>query len=58
MAEYQANGCRLGWLLDPKRKRVAIYRPDQAVEILEAPETLSGEDVLKGFELNVSFLWS
>ena len=57
MEEYRENGCRLGWLLDPKHKRVAIYRPDQEVEILNSPEILSGENVLKGFELNVSFLW-
>lgn len=57
MEEYRQNGCLLGWLLDPKHKRVAIYRADQSIEILEAPEVLSGEDVLKGFELNISFLW-
>jgi Uma2 family endonuclease len=58
MAEYQANGCRLGWLLDPKQKRVAIYRLDQPVEILDAPATLSGEAVLPSFELDATFLWS
>ncbi len=58
MAEYRDNGCRLGWLLDPKTKRVAIYRPDQPVEILQAPDQLSGEDVLLGFVLDVRFLWS
>ncbi|MGA1623802.1 MAG: Uma2 family endonuclease [Synechocystis sp.] len=57
MAEYQANGCRLGWLLDPKQKRVAIYRLDQPVEILSSPSTLSGETILPGFELDVAFLW-
>ncbi|OKH12337.1 Uma2 family endonuclease [[Limnothrix rosea] IAM M-220] len=57
MAEYQANGCRLGWLLDPKNKRVGIYRGDRPVEILEAPDKLFGEDVLVGFELDVRFLW-
>ncbi|MEB3160343.1 MAG: Uma2 family endonuclease [Synechocystis sp.] len=58
MAEYQANGCCLGWLLDPKQKRVAIYRPGQPMEILNSPQTLSGESVLPGFELDVTFLWS
>ncbi len=58
MAEYQDNGCRLGWLLDPQHKRVAIYRPDQPVEILEAPAVLSGEAVLPEFELDALFLWS
>ena len=57
MAEYRVNGCRLGWLFDPKNKRVAIYRPDREVEILEAPTLLSGEDVLQGFVLDVRFLW-
>ncbi|HBQ97824.1 MULTISPECIES: Uma2 family endonuclease [unclassified Roseofilum] len=57
MEEYQANGCRLGWLLDPKGKRVGIYRPNQPVQILHQPQILSGEDVLVGFELGVQFLW-
>ena len=53
MEEYRENGCRLGWLIDPRKKRVAIYRSHQAVEILENPSTLSGEDVLEGFTLNL-----
>ena len=57
MEEYQANGCRLGWLLDPKNKRVGIYRGDRPVEILNSPDKLSGENVLVGFELDVRFLW-
>ena len=57
MEEYLDNGCRLGWLLEPRNKRVAIYRPQQAVEILENPNSLSGEDVLKGFTLNVGKIW-
>ena len=57
MEEYLDNGCRLGWLLEPRNKRVAIYRSHQAVEILENPNYLSGEDVLKGFTLNVGKIW-
>ena len=58
MQEYQDNGCRLGWLIDPERKRVAIYRLGQPVQILEAPVNLSGEDVLLGFVLNLGNIWS
>jgi Uma2 family endonuclease len=43
----------LGWLLDPQKQRVEIYRPGQDVEILEDPKTLSGEDVLPGFVLDL-----
>jgi Uma2 family endonuclease len=53
MQEYIDNGARLGWLLDRKNKLVEIYRPNRNVEILENPETLSGEDVLPGFILNL-----
>jgi Uma2 family endonuclease len=58
MQEYQDNGCRLGWLIDPESKRVAIFRLGQPIEILEAPVSLSGEDVLLGFVLNLENIWS
>ena len=54
MQEYIENGARLGWLIDRKNKRVEIYRPNQEVEMLENPITLSGEDVLPGFLLNLN----
>ena len=53
MAEYRDNGVRLGWLLNPKDRQVEIYRPDQVVELLTAPESLSGEETLPGFALNL-----
>ena len=58
MREYIANGARLGWLIDPLDKRVSIYRPDQPVEILDSPETLTGDPVLPGFVLHVRELWA
>lgn len=53
MLEYLDNGIRLGWLIDPRIRRVEIYRPNQAVEVLQSPMTLSGEDVLPGFVLDL-----
>jgi Uma2 family endonuclease len=58
MQEYIDNGCRLGWLIDPENKRVAVYRQGKPVEILEAPLSLSGEDVLQGFNLDLENIWS
>jgi Uma2 family endonuclease len=52
--EYIENGAMLGWLIDPKNKRVEIYRLGQRVEVLENPSTLSGEGVLPGFTLNLN----
>jgi Uma2 family endonuclease len=57
MAEYQANGARLGWLIDPEIKRVAIYRSMPPVEVQQRPVTLSGENVLPGFRLNLNNIW-
>lgn len=57
MQEYLDNGCSLGWLIDPKTRRVEVYRPDQAVEVLRNPEALSGEGVLPGFELNLGTIF-
>ena len=57
MQEYIDNGTRLGWLIDPKNRRVEIYRSGQDVEIFESPITLSGEDVLPGFVLSLALLW-
>ena len=54
MKVYVKNGARLGWLLDRKNRKVEISRQGREVEILDAPATLSGEDVLAGFVLDLS----
>lgn len=57
MTEYIANGVSLGWLIDPYEKRVHIYRADGEIEVLENVEKVSGEDVLNGFELDLTEIW-
>jgi Uma2 family endonuclease len=54
MKVYVKNGARLGWLLDRKNRKVEISRQGSDVEILDGPATLSGEDVLPGFVLDLS----
>ena len=58
MKEYMDNGARLGWLINPKNQQVEIYRLNQDVEILQSPATLSGEDVLSGFVLDLNPIMS
>ncbi|MBE9217128.1 Uma2 family endonuclease [Plectonema cf. radiosum LEGE 06105] len=53
MREYIANGLRLGWLINPKDKQVEIYRIGKEVEILQSPKTLSGENMLTDFTLDL-----
>lgn len=53
MQEWMDGGARLGWYIDPYRRRVYVYRVAREAEILDDPETLSGEDVLPGFVFEV-----
>ena len=53
MQEYLNSGLRLGWLIDPQNQQVEIYRQNQSVEIVSLPTSLSGENVLLGFILEL-----
>jgi Uma2 family endonuclease len=57
MIEYIASGAQMAWLIDPLKKRVYIYRPNVLTEILEDPDTVSGDPELPGFILDVRALW-
>ena len=57
MKEYIENGVRLGWLIDPYKKRVHVYRADKTIEIFDNPQTVTGENVLRGFELDLTEIW-
>lgn len=57
MREYRDNGARLGWLINRRDQKVEIYRPHQDVEILSRPTSLSGEEVLPGFVLDLTEIW-
>jgi Uma2 family endonuclease len=58
MQEYMDNGVRLGWLINPQDQQAEIYRQGQSVEVLNAPESLSGEVVLPGFNLDLNQIFS
>lgn len=57
MREYMENKACLGWLIDRKNMKVEIYRQGRNVEVLDNPTTLSGEDVLPGFVLDLTEVW-
>ena len=58
MQQWMANGVRLGWLIDPYDAQVWIYREGQdEPELLERPDTLSGEDVMVGLVVDLTRLW-
>lgn len=57
MEEYMNAGVRLGWLIERKTRSVEIYRQGQLKEVLDSPASLSGEDVLLGFTLDLQIIW-
>lgn len=57
MLEWIENGVSLGWLIDPFKRKVYVYRPNEEIIILDNPETVSGDPLLPGFTLNLTELW-
>ena len=57
MSEYVSNGVSLGWLIDPYKRQVYVYRPYNEIAILNNSETLSGDPLLPGFKLDLTKLW-
>lgn len=57
MELWVARGVRLGWLIDPFTSTAHIYRPGRSPEVLERPDTLSGEGVLRGFTADLTLIW-
>jgi Uma2 family endonuclease len=51
MQEWVMQGAKLAWLVDPTRRKVHIYRPDQPVQTLSDPAELSGEPEFPGLHI-------
>ena len=57
MQEYIENGTKLGWLINRKDKNVEIYRQVEDLTISDNPTTLSADNVLPNFVLNLESIW-
>jgi Uma2 family endonuclease len=57
MAEYAANGVRLGLLIDRKSRQVHVYRPEQSPRLLDEPKSVNCGSELPGFELKMAKVW-
>ncbi len=57
MEEWQENGVRLGWLIDPKTEQTYIYRVGTTPTITEGfDKVLDGEEIMPGFEFDLQLL--
>ncbi len=52
-----ANGCALGWLIDPYRRTIDVYRPDAGPVRMADDGVLEGEPVLPGYRLAASVVF-
>jgi Uma2 family endonuclease len=57
MSEYQRLGVRLGILINPQDPTVEIYRQERDLEVLASPMSVSCDDVMPGFVLNLAEIW-
>ncbi|NEP62552.1 MAG: Uma2 family endonuclease [Symploca sp. SIO2G7] len=55
---FLSQGAKVGILINPEKHRVEIYRPGEEVVVLGDGDVLSIPDLLPGFEVAVSDLWS
>ncbi len=58
MERWMANGVRLGWLLEPKRERVWVYRPENNAPQIESGSYVEGSGPVSGFRLDLEQLWN
>ena len=56
--EWLDAGCRMVVTIDPRRRVVTVYRSRRDIEILTEDDTLSGGDVVPGWELPLSVLFA
>ncbi|MEO1669951.1 MAG: Uma2 family endonuclease [Cyanobacteria bacterium J06631_2] len=54
MKEYINNGVSLGWLINPRAKQVEIYRLGQDVKLLDSPQSISDNEILPDFTLDLT----
>ncbi len=57
MEMWIANGAELGWLIDPLRRVVEIYRQGEAPEVHENPTSVLGTGCVSGFCLVMELVW-
>jgi Uma2 family endonuclease len=55
--EYPDGGSALVWVVDPPVRRVTVYTPDNMARVYRDGDTLSGGDIIPGFELDVTYIF-
>lgn len=56
--EWLQAGVPLIWVVDPQRRVVEVFQPDQPLRVLHTTDTLTGDPLLPDFQLPLSELFA
>ena len=56
--DFLDAGTRLAWLVDPLKRTVTVFAPDQEPYTLDTAAELDGEDIVPGFRLAVASIFT
>jgi Uma2 family endonuclease len=54
VADWLKAGTRLVWVVDLQRRQVQVYRADGTQALLSDADTLDGEEIVPGFEIEIT----
>jgi Uma2 family endonuclease len=57
VAEYLDAGTPMVWVIEPVLKTVTVYRSRNDIRVVTFDQTLTGEDVIEGFQCSVAELF-
>ena len=52
--DYLNAGTRLVWVVNPRRRTIAVHRAGRDIQVLRENDALSGEEVIPGFSCGVA----
>ncbi len=56
--DWLQAGCQAVWIVDPRTRRMSIYRSSNQIAELGESDVLSGEDLLPGFSIPVAEIFA
>ena len=58
MRRWLAGGVELAWVVDPAARTVTVYQAVDDIQVLTEKDSLTGGNVLPGFECRVTDLFA
>ena len=56
--DWLTAGCKMVWVINPRRETIEVYRPNADFIILRETDTLDGGDVVEGFQCRVQDIFA